>query len=289
MYYTGVAGQKMTDHGQDRRREKRLDISSVNLPFLGTRGADHSCFQYVVLDLSKSGIGFAIPNWVVSREGVRKGDTVNFHLPINIGEQYYNQGVIVWTRWDEAIGAQTCGAVLGSKGRPSYPVFISIESGSVSVNLEEFEVRDSLLCRVIKDTAFLKKGVDIYLGHLGPFFSRIARYPREEYPQLKSFLLSDIRSRVREHCDQLEALYVRTRMEAPGRSDVARFIDLEELRAVVESEIYVEIFKAAFSDEGIIPYLNAIKDLENRLYFNYNTIVMLYLHSLEMRLSSDRT
>jgi hypothetical protein len=113
-----------------------------------------------------------------------------------------------------------------------------------------------------------------------PFFSRIARYPREEYPRLKSFLLSDVRSRVREHCDQLEALYVRARAETPGQSDVARFIDLEELRAMVESEIYVEIFKAAFSDESIVPYLNAIKDLENRLYFNYNTIVMLYIHSL---------
>ena len=280
MYYTDVAEQRIMDQGEDRRKEKRLDISSVNLPFLGTRGGDHSCFQYVVLDLSKSGIGFAIPTWVVSREGIRKGDTVNFHLPINIGEQYYNQGVIVWTKWDEAIGAQTCGAVLGNRGRPSYPVFISIESGSVSVNLEEFEVRDSLLCRVIKDTAFLKKGVDIYLGHLVPFFSRIARYPREEYPQLKNFLLSDVRSRVREHCDQLEALYVKTRTETPGPSDIARFIDLEELRAMVESEVYVEIFKAAFSDESIVPYLNAIKDLENRLYFNYNTIVMLYLHSL---------
>jgi len=122
--------------------------------------------------------------------------------------------------------------------------------------------------------------VDIYLGHLVPFFSRIARYPRAEYPQLKNFLLSDVKARVREHCDQLEALYVRTRTERPGQSDIARFIDLEDLRVMVESEIYIEIFKAAFSDESIVPYLNAIKDLENRLYFNYNTIVMLYLHSL---------
>jgi len=39
MYYTGVAEQRIMDQGEDRRREKRLDISSVNLPFLGTRGA----------------------------------------------------------------------------------------------------------------------------------------------------------------------------------------------------------------------------------------------------------
>jgi len=52
------------------------------------------------------------------------------------------------------------------------------------------------------------------------------------------------------------------------------------LRGVVASEIYVDIFKAAFADANINPYLNAIKDLEKRLYFNYNTIVLLYLRSL---------
>ncbi len=281
MYDTPMMEQTMAGGiVKDRRKERRLDISSVNLPFLGTRGEDHSSFQYLIMDLSRSGIGFAIPNWVVSREGIRTGDTVNFHLPINIEEHYYNQGVILWTKWDDAIGSETCGALLGSRGRPSYPVSISIESGSVSVDLEEFEVRDSLLCRVIKDTAFLKKGVDIYLGHLIPFFSRISRYPSKEYPQLKDFLLSDVKMRVREHCDQLEALYMKTRQETPAQTDIARFIDLEELRAMVESEIYIEIFKAAFSDESVVPYLNAIKDLEKRLYFNYNTIVMLYVHSL---------
>lgn len=270
----------MADGNGERRKEKRLDISSVNMPFLGTRGEDLSSFQYLVLDLSRSGIGFAIPNWVVSREGIKKGDAVNFHLPIKIEGQFYNQGNILWTKWDEEMRGEVCGALLSNKEPPSYPVFISVESGSVSVNLDDFQVRDDLLCTVIKDTAFLKKGVEIYLGHLIPFFSRISEYPPGDYPGLKESLLEDVHGRISEHFDQLEGLYARIREETPSQSDIARFIDLEELRAMVESEIYIEIFRIAFSNESVMPYLNAIKDLEKRLYFNYNTIVMLYVHSL---------
>lgn len=257
-----------------------MDISSVNLPFLGTRGEDLSCFQYVILDLSQRGIGFVIPSWVVSRESIKTNDVVNFHLPMKIGENFYNQGVILWTKWDDELQGEVCGARLANTEFPPYPVFISIESGSVSIDLDDFQVRDNLLCRVIKDTAFLKKGVDIYLGHLIPFFSRISMYPQKEYPLFKESVLADIHARIKEHCGKLEALYEKIRTEMPPQSEIARFIDLEELRAIVESEIYIEILRVAFSNESVMSYLNAIKDLEKRLYFNYNTIVMLYVHSL---------
>lgn len=270
----------MPDQIIEKRKEKRLGISSVNLPFLGTRGEDQSCFQYVILDMSKSGIGFVIPNWVVNREAIKKNDLVNLHLPLKMEDNFYNQGLIMWTKWDDELQGKVCGAGLSNTEHPPYPVFISIESGSVSVDFDDFDVRDNLLCRVVKDTAFLKRGVDIYLGHLIPYFSRISMYPPEEYPLLKESILEDIHSRVREHCDKLEALYEKIRTEMPSRSDVAKFIDLEELRSIIESEIYIEILRVAFSNESVMPYLNAIKDLEKRLYFNYNTIVMLYVHSL---------
>ncbi len=265
---------------KERRKESRLDIRSVNLPFLGTRDKDKSSFQYLILDLSKSGIGFAIPNWVVLREGLRAGDIVNFNLPIFIEDFYYRQGTILWARWDETVAAEVYGASLINTGRPTYPVFISLDADSASVGLEDFTVRDSLLYRVLKDTAFLKKGVEIYLGHLVPFFSRIAKYPPKEYPRLKGFLLSDVRDRVRDHFERLEKLYMAVKADRPSQIDIAKYIDLEELREIVDSEIYVDIFIAAFSDESITPYLKAIKDLEQRLFYNYNIIVLLYLHSL---------
>jgi hypothetical protein len=126
----------------------------------------------------------------------------------------------------------------------------------------------------------LKKGIDIYLEHLIIFFSRISGYPQEEYPQLRESLLVDIHNRVKEHCAQLEELYEKIRNKTILQPEVAKYIDLEELRSIIESEIYIEIFRIAFSNESVMSYLNAIKNLEKRLYSNYNTVVLLYIHSL---------
>lgn len=264
----------------ERRNEKRFDIGSINLPFLGTREEDHSCFQYIIVDMSRGGIRFVVPNWVVNREKIKKDDVINFHLPLHIKDNYYNQSVILWTKWDEALQGEICGARLGSIEKPQYPAFISIEPSSISVSLDYFDKDGNLLCNVIKDTAFLKRGVDIYLEHLITFFSRISGYPQEEYPQLKESLLVDIHNKVKEHCRQLEELYERIKNKTILQSETAKYIDLEELRTIIESEIYIEIFRIAFSNESVMSYLNAIKNLEKRLYSNYNTVVLLYIHSL---------
>jgi hypothetical protein len=264
----------------ERRSEKRFDIGSINLPFLGTREEDHSCFQYIIVDMSRGGIKFVVPNWVVNREKIQKDDVINFHLPLHIKDNYYNQSVILWTKWDEALQGEVCGARLSSIERPQYPAFISIEPASISVNLDYFDKDGNLLCNVIKDAAFLKKGIDIYLEHLIIFFSRISGYPQEEYPQLRESLLVDIHNRVKEHCAQLEELYEKIRNKTILQPEVAKYIDLEELRSIIESEIYIEIFRIAFSNESVMSYLNAIKNLEKRLYSNYNTVVLLYIHSL---------
>jgi tRNA U54 and U55 pseudouridine synthase Pus10 len=81
----------------------------------------------------------------------------------------------------------------------------------------------------------------------------------------------------------LQELYDKAKREVNIASNILKVIDLEELREIIESEIYVEIFNITFSDEHIKPYLNAIKKLENRLYSNYNMIVMLYADSLESK------
>jgi hypothetical protein len=264
----------------ERRREERLSISSINLPFLGSREEDQACFQYIIMDISKSGLKFAIPRWLVNRESLKKGDRINFHLPLNIGKNFYNQGVIVWTAWDDSIDGETCGAILENTTQSPYPVFISLEEASISVSFDDFTFKYNLFCGVMKDTALLKQGVAIYLGHLIPFFSRISMYPQEEYPKLKESFLTDVRDRAIENHAKLESLSRTIKDQMKSYSEIPKFVDLEGLRAMIESEIYVEIFRIAFQSESIMPYLNAIKELEKRLYFNYNTIVMLYVHAL---------
>ena len=55
---------------------------------------------------------------------------------------------------------------------------------------------------------------------------------------------------------------------------------MEDLREIIESEIYIEIIKITFESDAALQYLLAIKELEKKLYYNYNTIVMIYIQSL---------
>lgn len=252
----------------ERRREVRKSIDSINLPFLGSKEEDHLCFEYLLIDLSKNGLRIAIPKWVVNRDQIKKCDVINFHLPYEVDNIFYDQGKVVRIEWDDTIEAQVCGVSIESSKSIPYPY-----SSSVMQN-------ENTLINLMKDMVLLKKGVYIYLSHLIPYFSRVTKYSRQEYPQLKTFFLDDVRNKVREHHMELENTFIKLKNDMTSALEISKFVDLERLRSTVESEIYVEIFRITFSDEHIMPYLNAIKKLENRLYYNYNIIVMLYVNSL---------
>jgi len=250
----------------EKRKEQRIIIDVINLPFLGSKEEDHLCFQYLLVDVNRSGVRIVIPKWVVNRELIRKGDIINFHIPFEVEKNFYDQGIIVWSQWDDTIQSEVYGvSVENSKSLP-YP--------------EPRVTSENIVVKLLKDSMLLKKGVHIYLGHLIPLFSRITKYSQSEYPQLKTVFLEDVRGRISEHHLNLQDLYEKSIKEINTTSDIPKLIDLEELRAIIESEIYVEIFNITFSDEHIKPYLNAIKKLENRLYSNYNIIVMLYVNAL---------
>ncbi|MCX5806011.1 MAG: PilZ domain-containing protein [Proteobacteria bacterium] len=253
---------------EERRKEVRKIVDSLNLPFIGSKDEDHLCFEYLLIDLSKNGLKIAIPRWVVNREQIKKGDIINFHLPYEIDKTFYDQGKVVWIEWDENMEIQSCGISVESIKSISYPYALPVtQKGNTLINL-------------IKDMVLLKKGVYVYLCHLIPYFSKITEYSPQEYPQLKAFFLDNVRNKVSKHHVELENTLIKIENYMTSESDIPKFIDLARLRSIVESEIYVEIFRINFSDERIIPYLNAIKKLEERLYFNYNIIVMLYVNSL---------
>jgi len=250
-----------------KRKEQRFIIDEVNLPFLGSKEQDHLCFQYLMLDVSESGARIAIPKWVVNRELIRKNDIVNFHLPFKVKNNFYDHGEIVWTQWDDNLQSEVYG--------------VSVRNIKPIAHHESGALPENIVVKLLKDSMLLKKGVYIYLGHLIPFFSRITKYSPADYPQLKAIFLEDVRKKIYEHHLILQKMYEQAKWEIKTASEISKFVELEELRGTIESEIYIEVFDIAFSDENIGPYLNAIKKLENRLYTNYNMIVALYADSLK--------
>jgi hypothetical protein len=220
---------------KEDRREQRFIVDSIILPFLGTRVEDHVGFQYLLVDMSYHGIRIALPKWLVSRDRMDEGTLVCMHIPFRMNKRIFTHGKIVWTRWDETSQAQLCGIHLEEKGLDGYPVFVSLENGEVTIDLKDFDSKEGLLLKVLKDTFLLKKGVLVYIKHLIPYFTRITDYPTEDYARLKDAFLNDVFSRVRGNGERLKSLYERLQREARLQEDIAAYLDLEDLRDMVES------------------------------------------------------
>lgn len=265
---------------EDLRREQRHEFHSVVLPFLGSREEDHLCFEYIPLDISAHGIRITIPQWVVSREKLRNEDAVDLHVPFRLNDANFSQGKIAWSKWDDQLQAEAYGIRLDRKTPLHCPVFIAFETREVGIDLQNFASEEDLALKILKDAVLLKKGVLVYLNHLVPYFSRVTLYPTREYPMLKEFLLDDVRQRIKGNVQKLEALHERAQREFERGTIVSAFLDLEEFRAAVESEIYLELFRITFASDAILPFLSAIKTLEKRQYGNFNTMVLLYIKSL---------
>ena len=264
----------------DSRRQNRFGIESITLPFIGTRDKDHVCFEYLLFDISISGVQFGIPDWVVNREKVRKDEYINFHIPFKITGTLFNLGKVMWAKRNESTLSNVYGAKLESRFSGVSPVFISLENSEISIDLQNFPSIEKLLVKVIKDSYLLKKGVIVYLNHLVPYFSRVTKYPAKDYAMLKEFLLDDVLRNVTKHKCALETLYDNIQNDINSELDIYKFIDLEELREIFESEINLDLFRQTFESEYVDPYLMSIKELEKKLYYNYNTVVMIYMKTL---------
>lgn len=269
------------DSPHDARHEQRITIDSLIFPFLGSRAEDHAFFQYLPIDISSHGLQIIIPKWVVNRERLRKEDRINLHVPFRLDGEVFNEGIIAWTRWDDEVGGQRCGVTMVQKVPAHYPLYIDLGAGpGIGLDLQGFDSADMLLLQLIHDAILLKKGVRIYLKHLVSYFSRIAEVSADDYRQLKVLLFKEMDDRVKANQASIEALYEQVRDKENLHKEMARFVDLEELRGIMESEIAVDVLRSALASEAAMPLLNAIKILEKKQYANYNAIVMLYIQSL---------
>ncbi|MDO9632070.1 MAG: PilZ domain-containing protein [Humidesulfovibrio sp.] len=259
------------------RRAKRLDVESVVLPFLGSRAEDYQTFEYLLQDVSMKGVGIAIPRWVVARENLRLGERLHLHLPFELGGRMLHSGIVTWERWDEEQECQMAGVVLDSYAPALYPVFVSVDTREVAIDLEGFSGLEHILSRVLKDSLLLKRGILVYLKHLTAFFSRVCDLDREEYILFREVVIEDVRARVLANAERLSALQPRPGEEVALAVDR---LDLSELREAMEPELYVDMFRGALGDETVALFLKAIKELERKLLSNYNTCVLLYINAL---------
>lgn len=257
-----------------------MRLDSILLPFLGCREDDHVSFQYIPLELSTNGYRIAVPRWVVSRERIQVNELITLNSPFRFQGRTFYQGRVIWTSWDEALVSHISGLILEQEMPLTYPVYFTVQDSAIALNQKQFAAIDNCILELFKDLFLLKRGVSIYFKHLIPYFSRITGYSTKDYPHLKDLLLSDIQNKMTEHIDELTVIFNSMQSYHNIYQNIAKLVDLEHLRNLVESEISLDLLLITFDSEAASQYLTAIKELENKLYANYNNLVMIYISSL---------
>jgi hypothetical protein len=255
-------------------------LPSIVLPLLGTRASDFTPFQYMPLSLRDRTFVFSIPRWVVSREVLHEGDKLHFHLNLNSDEREYSEGIIAVHHPEDLELGDIYDVQLSADS--FYPHSVRIQPGEgQGVDLLLRDPHNPLLLtkRLLKDSSLLKRGINVYLKHLSPFFSRISEYPSEDYPMFQQTVLADILGKVTEH-ELILVGYLSELGRLSSVQELPSVFDLEELRTAIESEIYFDLFRVIFEVEAPLLYLRSIKELEKKLYANYNALTVLYSKAL---------
>lgn len=273
-------------------------LDTFRFPFLGAR-EDGEVFEYLLLDVNQEIAQIAIYKWMVNFTLLNISETVHLFIPnhLNTTYEFSNNisGTVSSMRREEDDQAHFYEIRLDTE---KASVFVSQFNNLMTGFFSEFSLLQ-MLVKLIKDSLILKEGILIYLKHLAPYFSRIVNYSPSEYQVLEEFIFNDITNKIKKNTDSLNTLYDFVKV-VKNLNDVPIVLNLEFLRENMESEINIDLFLFAFAnldtsddfmallkeskyqtklkfDYYYINYLIAIKELENRLYSNYNKIVLIYM------------
>lgn len=258
-----------------RRSEPRIPIDLGSTPFLASRKNGQPSFAYLLSDVSANGVGLIIPpgSGMVPLE---IGETVDFHLPFQLGQKLYNEGVV---RWKQPMPrGQRCGAQLQKRAPVRYPVYLAFETGEIRLTLREFGIPsvEDLVERILSDAYYSKKGVSIYFEHLAPYFTRHSLLYTDKRSKEQESIVPGIRAQIQENIRTIENLKNRASDRA-GSQPFPTADDLESLRAAVAFEINLIVLTERFDASVVLPYLRSVRLLEHQLYTNFNTLVLVCL------------
>lgn len=290
-----------------KEEEKPLDdLQFIRFPFLGTR-EDGEPFAYLLMKINANQASIIVSRWMVSHTILSLQEKIDLFIPSQLSLEYDFRnnvpGLITQIREsqiEKEISYDIAFAHSLSNVLSDYWTLSQFSENLIT----DISLQD-LLVSLIKDSLILKQGILVYLKHLIPYFTRIVEYSVRDYQELNRVTFLDIVKKIKEKEKYLSELFFNLQKNLKSFQDLPIFLNLDELREIFESEISLDLFLVAFSEintqKDIVTLLNrpkeyirkhqnskymtyfiAIKDLEKRIYSNYNQIVLIYLKSLSI-------
>lgn len=247
-------------------------------PLCGSLQDEYDMFQYILVGKEANGIEISSPAKLAYSYMLKEFDIVNLHLIFKLGERCFAKGQVTAIRTDKATNEQVFQLSLIEEHAFDYlcnltwrddkQFYIEACVSSAPELLAQF-------CKEIKECILLKKGVAVYLKHLSAYFSRLIGYHHSKYPQFNLFFFDTALLALMKKIEKLNSLAEKLSQESP-QTAFTNLISMKEIFELVESEVNLDVINLTFTKGDHLPYMIAIKELEEKLYWNYNTLIMLY-------------
>lgn len=262
-----------------------MNKSKIILPFLGT-DSRHLSFEYLLLKLTTRSALISIPSWLPHNRHYTKPEEFTLHLSGCSPNSYHpfvlkGYGVKLLNHDPEFGDLYRVGFKNNLKGHALF-------------HKNEFEMQPTnfTILHLIKDSLILKQGVDVYLNHFIPFLSRLLKMDVHNFSAVKESILLDVQNNVRDKIGQFEKIYNTLSDKDRSQEKLYLYLDLNLLREIIQSEIDTAFLDITFGNPDVLlkgkvandsysfryytSYLHSIKNLEARLYTNFNTLTHLY-------------
>ncbi len=254
-----------------------LISKNASIPFIGARISDLAHFEYILMDLEFPFVNIALPHWLTNTERLRKGEEILLNFELIFENLCYSAGTIESVTRHEKLEAELIKVRLAEPEYSNLPLRLNTPSMVFSVKQSENISIQLLFGQLLKDSIILKRGLDIYLQHLIPLFSRTGGKDETEFYSLRESYLNDLVLNLNNSILRLEEFRNNLLQFPPEHFN--SLLPLSEIESVfmdLQTALPFEFFEIAFENRLISEYVSSIKSLERRLFANYNALAVLF-------------
>lgn len=242
-------------------------IATAGVPLLGTQGGGLAVFEYALDAVSAGWVDIVLTNGRAGAPECR--ECVELNVPIASEGCHVTGGII--SRREKS----RCEVRMAGAARVRYPVCVEERDGATGIAIEHPDP-EALVRRVLADAVHFKKGISVYFAHLTPYFSRLSMHPARDDVRLDGDFVASYRFRIEEHGRAIHRLWSRAD-EVRSPEALLTVETLRELREAIAMEFRFDLMQRCFKAPAAAVYLESIRHLEQELYVNYNTLVLLAL------------
>ncbi len=254
--------------------QRSAPSSLTLLPLCGSLLLDYELFSYFVMGRWEGGVEISSPGWLSRSYPLKELDLVKLHLPFKVGSEFFTGGMVKEIRIKENSHERIYRLQFSQEPFLPHEYYVCLDGDAVPVFASDTDFID-LFAENIKDCIHLKKGVLVYTKHLSAYFSRIIGFDNLNYPRFNNFFFDDIFKKLSEKIKILTEFYEKIMLNKKSKNFVIPD-NFQIIHELIESEVNIDLINLAFKGGEHLPYILSIKQLEAKMFYSYNLLLLIY-------------